>query len=84
MGLCVRVEQTLDMYFNHIRLKKATGGIRKYFKRPLESMCVVSALFPIVHWRRKARPRVAEAVCDWSKLSILGCHWTVEAEHWRL
>ena len=50
LGLFDRVEQVLDAYFPQFPLRKASGAIRKYYKRPLGNMRVVSALFSIVHW----------------------------------
>ena len=48
-GLFDQDERVLDIYFTQFPLRKASGAIRKYKKRPLDNRRVVSALVPIVH-----------------------------------
>ena len=44
-------ERVLDMNFTQFSSMKASRAIRKYYKRSLDNMQVVSVLFLIVQWR---------------------------------
>ena len=44
-------ERVLDVNFTQFTLMKASEAMRKYYKRPLDNMQVVSVLILIVQWR---------------------------------
>ena len=47
-GIFDQVERVLDIYFTLFPLRKASGAIGKYSKRPLENIGVESVFVPIV------------------------------------